>query len=79
MTDTEHEDTRHEDTRHEDTRRLAEASRAATTELYKQGTPEYDGRAHQHAVELERKAAEAVEVAEAAERESQEKDATSHA
>lgn len=41
-------------------RRLAEASRAATIELHKQGTPEYDQRAHQRAVEQERKAAEAV-------------------
>jgi len=48
-------------------RRLAEASRAATIELHKQGTPEYDQRAHQRAVEAERKAAEAF----AAEREQQ--------
>ncbi len=48
-------------------RRLAEASRAATVELHKQGTPEYDQRAHERAVEAERKAAEAV----AAEREAQ--------
>jgi hypothetical protein len=39
--------------------RLAEASRAATRELYKTGTPEYDVRAHQRAVEAERKAQEA--------------------
>ena len=41
-------------------RRLAEASRAATQELYKQGTPEYDPRAHHRAVEAERKAQDAV-------------------
>jgi hypothetical protein len=42
-------------------KRLAEASRAATIELHKQGTPDYDARAHQRAVEFERKAVEAVE------------------
>jgi hypothetical protein len=47
------------DKEHDDPSKLAEASRAATTELYKQGTPEYDARAHQRAVEFERKAAEA--------------------
>ncbi|MCC2314693.1 translation initiation factor 2 [Cellulomonas xiejunii] len=40
--------------------RLAEASRIATQELHKQGTPEYDPRAHERAVEAERKAAEAL-------------------
>lgn len=40
--------------------RLAEASRIATQELHKQGTPDYDPRAHERAVEAERKAAEAV-------------------
>ncbi|WP_448060300.1 translation initiation factor 2 [Cellulomonas hominis] len=39
---------------------LAEASRAATAELHKQGTPEYDARAHQRAVERERRVADAV-------------------
>ncbi len=38
---------------------LAEASRAATAELHKQGTPEYDARAHQRAVERERRGGEA--------------------
>ena len=42
------------------TSRLAEASRVATEHLFKQGTPEYDPRAHERAVERERKAAEAV-------------------
>lgn len=39
---------------------LAEASRHATEELHKSGTPDYDPRAHQRAVEAERKAAEAL-------------------
>jgi len=54
---------------HDAAQRLAEASRVASEELYKQGTPEYDARAHQRAVEFERKAADAVaaEAAEAAE------------
>jgi hypothetical protein len=51
---------------HEAAQPLAEASRVASEELYKQGTPEYDARAHQRAVEFERKAADAV-AAEAAE------------
>ncbi len=38
---------------------LAEASRAASAELHKQGTPEYDARVHQRAVERERRAADA--------------------
>ncbi|MFC8190693.1 translation initiation factor 2 [Cellulomonas sp. NPDC057328] len=46
-------------------RRLAEASRIVTQELYKQGTPDYDHRAHERAVEAERRAAEAVRAAEA--------------
>ena len=37
-------------------RRLAEASRLATQELHKSGTPEYDVRAHQRAIEAERRA-----------------------
>ena len=41
--------------------RLAEASRIATEELHKTGTPEYDARAHQRAVEAERKALDALE------------------
>ena len=41
--------------------RLAEASRLATQELHKQGTPEYDARAHQRAVEAERKALDALQ------------------
>jgi len=44
--------------------KLAEARRVATEELFKQGTPEYDRRAHQRAVEAERKAAEAAQAAE---------------
>jgi len=45
--------------------RLAEASRLATQELHKQGTPDYDPRAHERAVEAERKAAEALRAGEA--------------
>ncbi|QGQ19507.1 translation initiation factor 2 [Cellulomonas sp. JZ18] len=44
-------------------RRLAEASRIARRELDKQGTPDYDHRAHERAVEAERKAAEAARAA----------------
>lgn len=44
-------------------RRLAEASRIARRELDKQGTPDYDHRAHERAVEAERRAAEAVRAA----------------
>ncbi|NHT18129.1 translation initiation factor 2 [Cellulomonas sp. IC4_254] len=44
----------------EATRRVAEASRRATAELHKQGTPDYDPRQHQKAVERERRAAEGV-------------------
>lgn len=39
--------------------RVAEASRRATEELHKQGTPDYDPRQHRKAVERERRAAEA--------------------
>ena len=39
------------------TRRVAEASRRASAELHKQGTPDYDLRQHQKAVERERRAA----------------------
>ncbi|MGV8979524.1 MAG: translation initiation factor 2 [Cellulomonas sp.] len=46
--------------------RLAEASRVATEELHKQGTPAYDARAHQRAVEFERKAADAAAAVQAA-------------
>jgi len=42
------------------TSRLAEARRIATQELHKQGTPDYDPRAHERAIEAERKAAEAL-------------------
>ncbi|WP_255432463.1 translation initiation factor 2 [Cellulomonas sp. SLBN-39] len=45
---------------HDAESRLAHASRVATQELHKQGTPDYDPRAHERAVEAERKAAEAV-------------------
>lgn len=45
----------------EATRRVAEASRRATAELHKQGTPDYDPRQHQKAVERERRAAEAAD------------------
>ncbi len=38
--------------------RVAEASRRATEELHKQGTPDYDPRQHQKAVERERRAAQ---------------------
>ncbi len=41
--------------------RLAEANKLATQELFKQGTPEYDPRAHQRAVEAQHKAQEAVD------------------
>lgn len=43
---------------HDAESRLAHASRVATQELHKQGTPDYDPRAHERAVEAERKAAE---------------------
>ena len=46
--------------------RLAEASRVATEELHKTGTPEYDARAHQRAVEAERKAQAALDAERAA-------------
>jgi hypothetical protein len=41
--------------------RLAEASRHVSEELHKSGTPEYDIRAHERALEAERKAREALE------------------
>jgi hypothetical protein len=47
------------DNEHDAAQRLAEASRVASEELHKQGTPEYDARSHQRAVEFERKAADA--------------------
>lgn len=37
-------------------KRLVDAARAARVELEKTGTPEYDARAHQRAVEEERRA-----------------------
>jgi hypothetical protein len=43
------------------TRRVAEASRRATAELHKQGTPDYDPRQHEKAVERERRAAEGLD------------------
>ena len=43
------------------TQRLAEAKRAVTEELFKQGTPDYDPRTYERLVEAERKAADAVE------------------
>jgi hypothetical protein len=45
----------------EATRRVAEASRRATAELHKQGTPDYDPRQHEKAVERERRAHEQAE------------------
>jgi hypothetical protein len=45
----------------EATRRVAEASRRASAELHKQGTPDYDLRQHQKAVERERRAAESAD------------------
>lgn len=39
-------------------RPVAEASRRASEELHKQGTPDYDPRQHAKAVERERRAAE---------------------
>lgn len=42
----------------EATRRVAEASRRATAELHKQGTPDYDPREHEKAVERAHRAAE---------------------
>jgi len=41
-------------------RRYVEAGRIAAAEARKAGTPEYDHRAHDRAVEAERKAAEAL-------------------
>ena len=46
--------------------RLAEASRVATQELFKQGTPEYDPVAHRRAIEAQHKAQEAVDAERAA-------------
>lgn len=43
--------------------RLAEASRLATEELHKQGTPDFDPRALERAVEAERKAADELRAA----------------
>jgi hypothetical protein len=43
--------------------RLAEAKRLVTQELHKQGTPEYDPRSHERAIEAERKAQDAVDAA----------------
>lgn len=41
--------------------RLAEASRLVSQELHKSGTPEYDVRAHERALEAERKARKELE------------------
>jgi hypothetical protein len=41
-------------------KRLIDAARAARVELEKTGTPDYDSRAHQRAVEEERRAQEAL-------------------
>ena len=46
--------------------RLAEAKRLVTQELHKQGTPDYDPRSHQRAIEAERKAQDAVDAEQAA-------------
>ena len=46
--------------------RLAEAKRLVTQELHKQGTPEYDPRSHERAIEAERKAQDAVDAERAA-------------
>lgn len=43
--------------------RLLRAKREVTEELAKQGTPEYDHRAYERAVEAERKAAEELDAA----------------
>ncbi len=40
--------------------RLVRAKRTVTEELAKQGTPEYDHRSYERAVEAERKASEAL-------------------
>jgi hypothetical protein len=48
----------HRESAAEATRRVAEASRRASAELHKQGTPDYDPRQHQKAVERERRAAD---------------------
>ena len=47
-------------------RRYVEAGRIAAAEARKAGTPEYDHRAHDRAVEHERKAAQAMADAQAA-------------
>ncbi|HUX71228.1 MAG TPA: translation initiation factor 2 [Cellulomonadaceae bacterium] len=46
-------------------KRLSDAAKAARVELEKTGTPEYDSRAHQRAVEEERNAQEALDQARA--------------
>ena len=47
-------------------RRYVEAGRIAAAEARKAGTPEYDHRAHDRAVEAERKAADALAAEQAA-------------
>jgi hypothetical protein len=51
-------------TREEIVERLVRAKKTVTEELGKQGTPEYDHRAYERAVEAERKAAEELATAE---------------
>ena len=46
-------------------KRLSDAAKAARVELEKTGTPGYDSRAHQRAVEEERNAQEALDQARA--------------
>ena len=46
-------------------KRLSDAAKAARVELEKTGTPDYDARAHQRAVEEERNAQEALDQARA--------------
>ncbi|ROS30858.1 translation initiation factor 2 [Cellulomonas sp. PhB150] len=44
---------------------LAQAKKVATQELFKSGTPEYDHRSHERAIEAERKAQAAYDEAHA--------------
>lgn len=45
--------------------KLAQAKKIATEELFKSGTPEYDHRSHERAIEAERKAQAAYDEAHA--------------
>jgi hypothetical protein len=47
------------------TSQLAHAKKVATQELFKSGTPEYDHRSHERAIEAERKAQAAYDEAHA--------------